>query len=500
VQTRTTSIDWPGAGGLSSAATRGGMRAAATSWVRFVLQFSALLLLARLLGPSQYGAAAAALVAVAAAELLRAGGVGWLVSRSSDATPALVTTLHLSCSAVGLVLAAGLLAAGVALPADRLPGGALTFPLLGIVALAAGLGAVPTALLVRNLRAGTVAVAELAAAALSVTVALVSAAAGAGALALLLQAACYAATLCTLVLALAPWRPSRPAPLRDIAPHLPFIGNATLTQGLDWAVRSLDRLVVALLFGPAAAGVYTQAAQLVILPVEQVHGPLRRIAVPSLGRLLGDPERYRAAYRSIVTVAAGVLWPALAVLAVLADDVVHLAFGPAWHETAHLYRVMLPAALALVVTGVTAMVTLAAGIAGRQAVWECAISRPATVLAFVAGSQGGVLDVAACTSVAAALLVVPGHAFVARRAGLTVRDLLGSLAAPGVVALTSAGAAFLVRWAWGGGVLGGLLLAGLAAAAVAVGTALALAPTRRVALRAFGHLHGRSAASGATAS
>lgn len=480
---RTTAADWGDDSSLGSAAARGALTSAVTTWMRFAMQLVTMVLVARIIGPSQYGAAATALVAVTAAEMVRSGGVTWLVSRLPDLTPTTTATLHRLSIVVGSAVAGAFAVATIVVPATVLPAGIWTFPMLAVVFVAAGLGAVPTALLARNLRFRPIGGAEVLAALCSCSAGVLSALHGLGAAALLLQAVVYATVLCVAVLLVTPWRPGRSAPLRTVRSELGFAGSATVSQGLEWAVRSFDRLVVAALFGTAAAGFYVQAAQLVTLPTEQVNGPLRRVAVPALGRLVDDPERFRATHRTVLQLSCIVLWPVLAVLAVLATPIVTTLFGTGWEATAPVFRAMVPMGMATVVTGVTTFAALAHGLATRQTVWECAVARPATVLGFVIGSAWGTVGVAAGVSVATVAMVLPGFLVVVTRAGLSVRDLLVPLVEPALTAVVCSLAAWLVAAQLDVGALQTSSAAGGTAAVLWLLAVFALPRTRRSTMR-----------------
>ena len=483
MRVRTPAADWTDTRSLGSAATRGALVTAMTSWSRFLLQLVTLVVVARIIGPSEYGAAATALVAVTGAELVRSGGVTWLIARAPGLSGASASTLHWISVGAGCAIALALLTATPFVAADLLPAGALTFPALAFVFVLAGVGAVPTALLGRNLRLLPIGLGEVTAAAVSCAAAVTAALLGAGSASLILQAVVYAAVLCGIVLVVTPWRPSRPAPLRAVRGELAFAGSATLSQGLEWVSRSVDRVVVTALFGTAASGLYVQAAQLSTLPVEQVNGPLRRAAVPALGRLVDDPARFRPAYRSVLTLSCAVLWPVFAVLIVLAEPVVVTLFGSEWLATAPIFRAMAPLAMATVVTGVTTFVALAHGLANRQTLWECAVLRPVTIAGFAVGAIWGVTGVAAGYSVSTALLVVPGFLFIAKRADLGLRDLLAPLTAPATVAVACAAAAAVVQAVASTSPLLTVVVAGGASAVVWLAGLAAFPSTRHLLLR-----------------
>ncbi|PYY39098.1 oligosaccharide flippase family protein [Curtobacterium sp. MCPF17_046] len=443
--TRTIEVDWQDGRGLAAAASVGGMTSAAASWVRFVIQMSSMVVIARTIGPDQYGSAATLLVAVTGAEVIRSGGVTWLIAHDTELSAAAASTLHSISRLAGAMIGA-LWCLVAALPlASALPGGGAGALAMAVVFLTAGSGAVPTAVLGRNLRFGAIGAAEVAAAVVSCTGAVALAAAGGGALALLLQATSYALTLRLAVALLCPWRPGPRLPLRALRRELAFAGNASLTQTLEWIARSLDRVFVALVFGQASAGFYVQASQLVLLPLEQVSGPMRRVAVPVLARLRSDPDRFRHTFTAILRLACGALWPVFAVLGVVSTPLIDLVFGHAWIGTVPVFLAMLPAAFALVVATVTVFLALADGAAGRQARWELWISRPLTVVAFLAFSTAGFQAMVLAVSAATVLVTVPGFLVIARSTPVRARDLCSAVWFPAVLALACAVTAAAAR-------------------------------------------------------
>lgn len=478
----TPEIDWPDGRGLAAAATTGGARSAATSWVRFAVQVVAMVAIARIIGPDQYGAAATLLVAVTGAEVLRSGGVTWLIAHDARLTAAATSTLHRLCRTTGAVTASAWVVVAALPIGTALPGGRWGPLAMAVVFLAAGSGAVPTAVLGRNLRFGAVGAAEVAAAVTSSASAVALAAAGGGLRSLLLQAVVYAVTLRIGIALACPWRPGAGVPIRSLRTELAFAGNASLTQVLEWLARSLDRVFIAVVFGQAAAGFYVQAGQLVLLPLEQVTGPLRRVAVPVLARLTGEPPAFRRAATSVLTVACATLWPVFAVLGVLAGPLVELVFGPAWSDTAHVFRAMLPGAFALVPTAVTVVLALAVGAARTQARWELWCSRPLTLLTFLVAARAGFDTVVLAVAIVTAALTAPGFLVVARTTAVRLRDLGRAVAAPTALALACAGTAATLQHVLPAGTTS-VVLAGGAAGLVWCGGVLGIPTTRRIAHR-----------------
>ncbi|MGG7510428.1 oligosaccharide flippase family protein [Plantibacter sp. YIM 135249] len=435
------SVDWHHDFDLARRATRGGLVTAGGTWLRFVLQLGTVVVVARVLGPTEYAAAAVVLLVATLAELLRSQGIATAVVQSSSLTSPIASTLH------WINLAAGVLAGAVMLLLSPtlapFVGGQdmLAGALLGVVFLAAGAGGVPAALLNRNLELRVIAIAEIVAMAIGCAVALSSALAGAGAMALVWQAGVYAVVLALITVLACPWRPGRPTAWRDAAGSLRFAGAVASVQALNGVTRNVDRVIVGGMFGPAAAGLYAQAAQLLTLPLEQINGPLQRIALPLLSRVRDERERFARSFRLIVSIVGYVLWPVFAVLGVLAVSIVEVLFGHEWADTASLFQILVVAGIAQALGYVNVWLFVASGNVGKQVAWAV-ISRPIVLGSFFLGLPWGVHGVAWAFSICSAALVVPGFLVARSGTGLRMRDVFLPLGWPALLAVGSGAAAF----------------------------------------------------------
>lgn len=466
----------PAAGDLPGRAVRGGLVTAAGTWLRFVLQLGTVVVVARLLGPTEYGAAALVLVVALAAELIRTSGVATVTIQARTLDDALASSLHWLNAGLGVLV--GTVVTVVCTVTDVLPATlAGTGWMLGVVFVAAGFGAVPAARMNRALEFRFLAVAEVAAMVAGCATALVLAADGFGARALVWQSLVFAVVLCLVVTVAARWRPSRPAPWATTAVALRSAGNALTVQLLNFATRNVDKLIVGAAFGPTATGLYAQASQLLVLPLEQINGPLQRVAIPVLSRVSTERERFARYYREIVSVVGFVLWPLFAVLAVLAVPLVVAVFGTEWEPSASIFQILVIAGFAQTLGYVNVWLFIATGRFGRQTAWAF-ITRPIVLASFFVGLPWGVHGMALSYSICSLVMVVPGFLAATRGTAIGPRDLLAPLPWPVLVAVVSALAAGAVSALVPGGHWAQVILGGLAALVV-YGLAMTLLPGPR---------------------
>jgi O-antigen/teichoic acid export membrane protein len=428
-------VEWSQVSGLAGVAARGGLLTAAGTWGRFLLQFATVVVVARILGPAEYGFAAVVLVFSALSELIRYSGLASALLQRKDVTSPVASSLHYVSIGVGGVLGALVLTLapvfGSALGDARF---VVFAPMLGIILLAAGIATVPTALLTRNLSFGALVVAELTAVVVSCIAAVGLAAMGLGAAALVWQALIFACVVCVGALLACPWRPGRLAARAASAPFLKFGVNAAAVQVFRYVSQNTDRVALSAATGAVATGLYAQANQLIMLPVAQISGPLQRIVLPVLSRLVDDPARYRLYYRHIVALVAYTLWPVFVALFFLADSLIVTLFGAEWAGSVPIFQILAVAGIANTLIYVNSWVFVSTGNVRNQSRLMF-VTAPLTVVGVFVGLAGGVEGVAAAITISAVVSVVPGFLVSKQGAPVTAGDLLRPLLWPTVVSV-----------------------------------------------------------------
>jgi lipopolysaccharide exporter len=423
----------------------------------------AMVALARLIPPAEFGHAAVALIVTMLAAVIAGEGFATpLVQRRT------LERAHLEAAALMSLVCCGALAA---LTFGAAPLGSPLFGerIVDLVQLAspaflvAGLGTVSHALLQRDLafrRLGMIdAAAILVGAAGSVTLALAGLDAEAIVLGMLIKSA--ASSLLLVVSALpAPPRWHRRA-VREIGA---FGLPAALATLVNTGLRNVDYAILAARLSPAQVGFYWRAFQLGVEYQRKVTGIMLRIAFPLYSRSR-DATQMRSMRRRIVRAQAVLIFPPLAIFAVVAPVFVPWLLGPAWEGAVVPSQILAVAGMiASVITG-TGPLVLAAG-RPRWLLGYNVISLLAYALVVLWTSSYGVNAV--CVGVVAvytAQLVAAHAVMLPRIAGITLRDLWGDIAPatlatlalvaaalPAYEALTRSSAPVLVSLAGVGGV------------------------------------------------
>lgn len=114
-------------------------------------------------------------------------------------------------------------------------------------------------------------------------------------------------------------------------------GSKLLASGLlDTLYTNIYLLVIGKLFNAASLGYYTQADRFTKLPSSNITGILQRVTYPVLCSIQDDDERLREDYRKLLRLSAFIIFPMMCLLAGVAYPLVELLIGEKWRFAATL--------------------------------------------------------------------------------------------------------------------------------------------------------------------
>lgn len=128
------------------------------------------------------------------------------------------------------------------------------------------------------------------------------------------------------------------------------------TNLANWAIESLDRVVVGRQWGITALGAYSAASNLSRAPVSLLVASFQPVVFSSASRVQDDASRLRSGFMAVLSLVSVVTFPLAAVLASKADFVVFTLYGNKWNAAGPLFAafcVALPAYVLLAVAGPT---------------------------------------------------------------------------------------------------------------------------------------------------
>lgn len=311
----------------------GAMALTATSALRLALQLAMLPILARLVGPAEYGLVSMAMPFILFANVLADGGMSFALGRRQDVSPELeATVLWLSAgigTAIAVILCAVAWPIGAVMSQPRLP---LLVMALSPILIMNGLAAASNARIIREGRFSVFAGGDVLSTLVGAGVALAAALHGLGAWSLVAQQ--LALWVVKLAWVMANGRASmRPAWRIDEARELLKFGlHAVGALLADYVSRNVDNLIVGAVLGTTALGFYAMAYQIVRIPDMLITGPAYLYIFTAVSRVSHQADRgaLPALAASAMRLASTAFAPLFCGLAIIADLAVPLVLGDKW--------------------------------------------------------------------------------------------------------------------------------------------------------------------------
>jgi PST family polysaccharide transporter len=394
------------------------------------------ILLARLLGPHQFGTAAAAMVALLAVLSFNELGVSLAIVRwpgePGEIAPT-VTTISVASSSllyVALFLSAPAFASAMGAPAAT-----SVIRVLDLSLVTNGIVAVPAALLERYFLQGRKTIADQVHAWSGATVSVALAWAGFGAMSLALGQVVGAIAGGAVIVKFSPL-PLRFGFNRALARKLlrfglPLAGSSFIV----FLIANIDNLVTGHVLGVSALGFYVLAWNLASMPVNVFSQPVRNVAPALFSRLQHDPTAMRTGFASATALLGAVTLPICLLMSGAAVPLITFIYGPKWVPAAQalFWLAMLAALRIFFELTYDYFVVLARSrvVFTVQLVWLLALFP----LLIVGARLRGIGGVALAGLLVAAVVVLPWYLIELSKVGIKARTIAARLWLPLVVAV-----------------------------------------------------------------
>lgn len=384
------------------------------------------LVLARILGPENYGVIAAATVCISLVALLLDQGLSAALVQRPD-----VTRRMAGATATLNILVAVLLGVVTWCAAPWIAqffGVAELEPILRLLALAIpvkALAIAPRAMLSRNLALHRIGAADIAAAAAGSAAGIGAAMAGAGPWAMVYQVVATDIVCSSLLLA-ACRGPVPNLAFRTVAPLFRFSFSVFATDCLAYFSRNLDNILVGRMLGVAALSLYGMAYRILVIPVQLIGQTVNRVMFPAFSRAAGSPEKVVASLVSATRLLAISAVPLMVFVSCAAPELVGLVLGPEWLPAAGLVSVLAIGGARETVFYVTPSLMKGLGQGGLIVRYEI-LAAIVQVGGIVIGLQFGVLGVAVGYSAAGFVLTPVLLRIQSRLTGVTAMTQLAAI-------------------------------------------------------------------------
>jgi O-antigen/teichoic acid export membrane protein len=371
---------------------------------RFVLQLSAQVVLARTLGPEVFGIFAIGVVVLTFAGFMTSFGFSWSLLQRATVQSADIRFAWTWQVLVGLLTMASVygLAPGLA-TYFREPQAQFVIQWLSLACVMTAAAGPSTYLLQRDLNfkaIGLIQVGSYAAGYLLVGIPM--ALLGGGVASLVAAWLVQAGVVLVVSYALKP-HPLRPLFWYAGAANTVHTGRAVFfTNIVNWVLNNMDRILIGRLLNTQSLGLYNVAYNMATLPNSLLLGALQPAFLAAGAQLQDQLPRLGRIYLNMLSTVLVLVLPAFVFLALIAEDLVRLLYGLAWHEAGWVLQILFVSMPAYVIWGLSTPVLWNTG---RQH-FEFALQLPLVLVGaagFYAFSGDGLRSAA---GVAATLLVL----------------------------------------------------------------------------------------------
>ncbi|MBA2641350.1 MAG: MOP flippase family protein [Actinobacteria bacterium] len=430
------------------------------------------LILARLLSPTDFGLVAMALVVTGFVIAFSDLGLGAaLVQRHSIDERDRSTVFWVGMGAGALLTVMGIALSGPLADFYGEPAVRGLIAGLSLSFIVTALGATQRALLTREMDFRRLELSTIAGVYAGGAIGVTGASVGWGPWALVAQQLTIAVVSTVFVWLAAPWRPRfvfSNASLRSLGG---FGGNVLGTRLTYYAQESALPLIIGRALGSAALGVFTIAYTIVLVPLTRLAIPVGEVLFPAFSQLQHDRERMTEFWLRGLRMLAAFSMPAMAGLIVVAPDLVPVVLGEQWDDAVPVVQILAWVGLLQALSAWSGSILM--GLGKANTLFRVSIVFLVLyVLAFLVGVQWGIVGTAAAYAIASTVLETLYLWLTVHALGISFFRPLRALAGVGQAALGMGVAAAVLRAA--------LVEAGVApalrlAAVIGAGTAIYIA-------------------------
>ncbi len=430
---------------LKGRAIRGGFARLCGQAINFVLRIISLVVLSRLLDPKDFGLVAMVTVVTGVYGLFTNAGLSAATIQKLSISDEQVSTLFWINILIGVLLAVLCLITAPALV--RFYQEPRLFWIT--TALAAGFvinaaGVQHYALLERQLRYFDLSLIDIFSQLAGVIAGIGMAVAGLGYWALVGAAIApvIVATICVWVTTA--WIPGMPRREIGIRSMLRFGGTLTLNGLVVYIAYNFEKVLLGRFWGADALGIYGRAYQLINIPTDNLNAAVGGVAFATLSRLQHEPSRLKSYFLKGYSLVVSLTLPATIFSALWADDIILVALGPKWNDTAVIFRLLAPTILIFGIINPLGWLLISTGLQERSLKIALVIA-PLVITAYAIGLPYGPQGVAFTYSAAMTIWLVPHILWCLHGTIVAPRELLTPLARPFLSAVVGAIFAFAVQ-------------------------------------------------------
>ena len=392
---------------LTQTATKGTAWNSVASLARIASALLILPILTRLLDPADFGILAVGMPVIMFMMLFNDMGIGPALVRADNPSKTFWSTAFFANLFMGSALTLIVfLTAGYAADAFKLPRAEPILQALAFALILNCFSVVPAAWLLRKFDFRSLALIEIISSVAGIGVAIYAAHQGAGAWALVWQQLTMFALKSTLFWLRARVPISFAFDWHEIKAILPFISNLLGAQVINFFARNSDNFIIARVLGETALGFYAIAYRIMLMPIQFLSWGIASVLLATLSTFKSDRPRVKQACLRVFRIIALITFPTMAGIAALAEPAISVVLGPKMLPAAPILAILAPIGAFQSLSSAQGSMFMTLGrtdILLRYTV----LTTITVVIAFIIGTQYGLVGTATAYLIANLLLAVP---------------------------------------------------------------------------------------------
>jgi O-antigen/teichoic acid export membrane protein len=240
------------------------------------------------------------------------------------------------------------------------------------------------------------------------------------------------------------WIPGPPRRAVGIRSMMHFGGTVTLNGLVVYIASNFEKVLLGRFWGADALGIYGRAFQLINIPTANLNSAAGEVAFAALSRLQDDPPRLKSYFLKGYSLVLAMTMPMTAACALFADDMILVFLGPKWKAAAAIFRLLAPTILVFAIANPLSWLITSLGLVRRSLKMGLVIA-PLMIASYVIGLPYGPKGVAFAYSAVMILWIIPVIAWSVHGTVISLRDVLLTVSRPLASSIVAAALALAVR-------------------------------------------------------
>lgn len=395
------------------------------------LQFARLIVLARLLTPSDFGLMGMIIVVVGFAQAFADMGISNAIIYRQDTTKRELSSLY------WINIFAGVAVFGIVYAANPLIAIFFKEPRLKKLIYVAALTFIITPfgqqfqmLLQKELRFNRLAKIEIVGAFVNTATAILFALLGVGVFSIIFGqlAGAFAKVLLLVIYGLQDWRPELSFSGLGLKGYINFGLYQMGDRTINYFNTKIDHLLIGRMLGAESLGYYTMASNLIIKPYSIINPVITRVAFPVFSKVQNERERLKSGYLKVVQLLSMINFPIVIGLAAVSNIAVPVVFGGEWVPSVVLIQILAVVGLLRSINNPVGSLLLAKGRADLGFKWNLSLLITQVLGLYIGAKYGGTVGVASAYAILLFIYSSVGYfVLIKPMLGSCLRDYVASM-------------------------------------------------------------------------